>query len=183
MEHEMIDWLNEKGEVVGTIDKAVAHKDGSWHRSVHVWVINNKGEILLQKRCADKKFFPNVWDVSFAGHVGAGESSLISAIREGKEELGINVDTTKMKFLFTNKEKLVYKNITSNEFVDVYLLTQQIDIKDLSYQIEEVAGAKYIPLKQFVKLSRNHAPELLDHYEECEKLFYSLQTSGIEITK
>ncbi len=106
MEHEMIDQLNEEtGEVIGIVDKDIAHRDGLWHKSVHVWIVNDKNQILLQQRCAEKKFYPNVWDSSFAGHVGAGEDSITSAIREGEEELGIQVDINKMNYLFTYKEK------------------------------------------------------------------------------
>lgn len=175
MEHEMIDHLNEKtGKVIGVIDKAVAHRDGLWHKSVHVWIINNNNEILLQQRCADKKFYPNVWDCSFAGHVGAGEDSITSAIREGEEEIGITVDTTKMKYLFTNKEKLSYEKIQSNEFVDIYLLKQDINIKDIVIQKEEVGGVKYVSITEFFEMIKNKDVSLFPHineYEELEKHF------------
>lgn len=75
---ELIDLLDENGNMIGTIDKAIAHRDGLWHKSVHIWMVNDKNEILLQHRCAEKNFFPNFWDCSFAGHVGAGEESIES---------------------------------------------------------------------------------------------------------
>jgi len=168
MEHEIIDWLNEEGETIGTIDKAIAHRDGLWHRSVHVWVINGKGEMLFQKRCADKKFYPNFWDCSFSGHIGAGESSKTAAIREGCEEIGLKVRENDLRFLFTFKEKLVWKEIKSFEFVDVYLIKKDIDEKELSYQKEEVAGAKFFNLKWFYENTQK--PEFFPHFEEYEML-------------
>ena len=124
MEHEMIDEYNKKGEKLGIIDKAVAHEKGILHKAVHVWVVNKNGEILIQHRCAQKKLYPNYWDCSFAGHIGAGESSIDAVLREGSEEIGIKVDTNNLEFIGTVKEMLNYENIKSNEFVDIYLLKQ-----------------------------------------------------------
>ena len=105
MDHELIDEIDETGKFIRVIDKSIAHRDGLWHKSVHVWIVNANNQILLQYRCSEKKFFPDFWDASFAGHIGAGENSLTTALREGKEELGIDVDLSKMEFIFTNKEK------------------------------------------------------------------------------
>jgi isopentenyl-diphosphate delta-isomerase type 1 len=171
MEHEMIDYLDEKtGKVIGVIDKSIAHRDGLWHRTVHVWIVNDNNQILLQQRCAKKKFYPNIWDVSFAGHIGAGESSMTTAIREGEEELGIQVDVKKLKYLFTNKEELSYDKIRSNEFVDIYLLQQNIDIKHIVLQKEEVSGIKYVSINEFYKMAYSKDIELFPHINEYEQL-------------
>lgn len=168
MEHEIIDLLDEQGNKIGTIDKAIAHKKGLWHRSVHVWIINDKGQILLQKRCSDKNFFPNFWDCSFAGHIDAGEDSATAALREGKEELGIDLTKDQLQFLFTIKEELVWQDIKSNEFVDVYLLKSNITEKSLSFQAEEVETAKFFDIKEFYKNISN--ADIFPHYQEYELL-------------
>ncbi|MGE7927870.1 NUDIX hydrolase [Lysinibacillus xylanilyticus] len=62
---------------------------GDYHVVVHVWIKNNKGEILLTKRHPDKTY-PNLWECP-GGSILAGESSLDGAIREVKEEIGINL--------------------------------------------------------------------------------------------
>lgn len=167
-EHEMIDLLNEKGKTIGVVDKAVAHRDGLWHKSVHVWMLNEKNEILMQKRCADKKFFPNHWDVSFAGHVGTGESSSLTAVREGEEELGITLKENDLNFLFTIKEKFKWNNIQSNEFVDVYLMKTNLKIQNFLYQKEEVEKAKYFTLQEFFENINNK--DVFPHLEEYELL-------------
>ena len=104
MEYEMIDEYNHIGEKIGVIDKAIAHKKGTWHKAIHVWVINNKNEILLQYRCAEKKLYPNTWDCSFAGHIGTGESSTQAVLREGKEELGIDVNLENREYVLSIRE-------------------------------------------------------------------------------
>ena len=134
MEHEMIDYYNEKGEPLGVIDKAVAHKQGQWHRSVHVWLVNDNNEMLLAHRCKEKTFFADCWDCAFAGHVGAGESSVASALREGEEEIGLKLKEEELEYLFTFKDKLVWKDKISNEFVDVFLVRKNVELTELVYQ-------------------------------------------------
>lgn len=149
MVHEMIDEYNKIGEKIGVVDKEIAHRDGLWHKAIHVWIINDNNEILLQYRCSEKKLYPNLWDCSFAGHIGAGESSIEALVREGKEELGIDVDLQKLEFVMTSVEKVIYEKIVSNEFEDVYILRQNVDLDKIVFQKEEVSDAKYVPLKEF----------------------------------
>ena len=172
MEHELVDHLSANGKFIGTVDKAIAHQFGLWHRSIHLWIVNDQNEILLQKRCANKKFYPNVYDCSVAGHVGATEETWRTAIRESKEELGVDIDIKKdeLELLFTIREQLCYHDIDSREFVDVYLLRKNVKLSDLTYQEEEVSGAKYVPLKEFFSLIEAKDPSLFMHTEEYEKL-------------
>lgn len=168
MEHEMIDQYNIRGEKIGVVDKQIAHRDGLWHKSVHVWIINEKKEVLLQYRCSDKSLYPDTWDASFAGHIGVGESSIEAVIREGKEELGIDVDLEKLEYIFTNKEILLYNDIDSREFVDIFLLRQDIKLEDLVYQEEEVGGSKYVSVNEFFELAE--ANKLFPHEVEYSVL-------------
>lgn len=70
-------------------EKTQAHEEGDFHRTAHIWIINDNKELLLQKRSANKKSHPNCWDISGAGHIRAGENILDGAIRELREELGV----------------------------------------------------------------------------------------------
>ena len=153
---EIIDEYNSRGEKIGVIDKDIAHEKGLWHKSVHVWLINSKNEILLQYRCAEKKLYPNTWDCSFAGHISAGESSIQAVQREGKEEIGIDVDLDNLTFILTNREKLKYESINSNEFVDIFILKQDFNLDEISFQKEEVSDAKYVSIEEFFNLIDNN---------------------------
>ena len=93
---------------------------GDWHRAVHVWIYaQSTHRLLIQKRAACKESWPNLWDISAAGHgallhrqnwsdllhaaetlllnhifciaVTAGDQSLETAQRETQEELGVDV--------------------------------------------------------------------------------------------
>jgi 16S rRNA (adenine1518-N6/adenine1519-N6)-dimethyltransferase len=72
----------------GTLDEV--HKNGILHRVVHVFVEDENGNILLQKRGPHVATHPNLWDYSAAGHVDEGENYMQAATRELAEELGIS---------------------------------------------------------------------------------------------
>ena len=147
---ELIDIFDEKGNHIGTELKSVAHKLGHWHKSIHAYLINDKGEIVLQQRSPDKNLYPNYWDVSFAGHVGAGENTLSSAQRECKEELSINLNANDLEYLFTVPERLQWGDVDSREFVDVFLCRKNFDKESIKLQEEEVAGFVVMSISKFI---------------------------------
>lgn len=165
---EIIDELNDKGEVIGTIDKDVAHKEGRLHRSIHLWIINDDGEILLQYRCGDKKLYPNTWDVSVGGHVSTKENSIDALSRETKEELGIDLDLESVEFFGTIHERLKYDDIDSNELVDVFIARQNINKEDITIQKEEVSDIRWVSIEELLRLIDNN--QLLPHDEEYKKM-------------
>ncbi|TYJ15215.1 hypothetical protein E1A91_A10G169200v1 [Gossypium mustelinum] len=56
------------------------HRDGDYHKAVNVWIFTESTqELLLQKRADCKDSWPGLWDISSAGHISAGDSSLITA--------------------------------------------------------------------------------------------------------
>jgi isopentenyldiphosphate isomerase len=61
------------------------------HRSVHIYVFNRRGEVLLQLRSKDRDIQPGRWDTSEGGHLDAGEEYLQAARRELREELGVDI--------------------------------------------------------------------------------------------
>ena len=93
----------------------------------HVWLWRRgAGEInvLLQKRAATKKTWPGHYDISAAGHIDAGETAIESAVREAKEELGVEIDADKLLYLFSLRTPLsegeidhVYTYEVDNTFV------------------------------------------------------------------
>ncbi len=86
---EVFDVVDEGDEVVGQATRSEVHEKGWLHRAVHVFVVNRRGELLLQKRSRFKDMHPGMWDSSAAGHLDAGEGYAPAAARELEEELGI----------------------------------------------------------------------------------------------
>jgi isopentenyldiphosphate isomerase len=91
MNHEeLLEIVNEHGDMIGSSPRSVVHGDPSLiHRVVHVLVFNTEDDLLLQKRSYTKDVAPGRWDTSVGGHVGFGENVIISSKREMEEELGI----------------------------------------------------------------------------------------------
>lgn len=70
-------------------DRKLVHSSDMWHRGVHIFLYNSRGELLLQLRSPKKDKFPSTWDCSVSGHVEMGQSYKETAERELEEELGI----------------------------------------------------------------------------------------------
>lgn len=91
MSHPPIPRINEHNEIIGetTIAEAVSN---NWHRRVaRVFLFDESNRILLQKRSMVITGYPGLWDQSAGGHVDVGETEYEAAVRETKEEIGIEV--------------------------------------------------------------------------------------------
>jgi len=91
MSSEVLDIVDEHDNVVGTIVRGESGSDVAPRRIVHVFVFDDKGRLLLQKRSQTVKFKPGAWATAACGHVLSGESYDQAAIREMKEEIGVAV--------------------------------------------------------------------------------------------
>ena len=166
---EYIDIVDENDNPIGEIkEKQQAHEDGNFHRTAHVWIINDNNELLLQKRSASKKSHPNCWDISGAGHIRAEETVTEGAIRELKEELGVEATEKDLDYIATIKST---KNPKNMEFGYVYLLRCNKKIADYIFEDEEVSEVKYVYYEELEKMVENKAEGLLLHDEEFKKLF------------
>ena len=173
MSKEYFDVLDENGNKTGKIKlRSEVHRDGDWHKGVHIWIINDKGEILLQRRCATKDSNPNMLDISSAGHLTAGDESLSGAIRELKEELDLDVNPEELQFIKTLKRNSKYTStFINNEFDDLYILRTTKGIDEMKYQEEEISEIFFVPYKEFKNMVKNRKEDLLRHEEEFEILF------------
>ncbi|MBB5353326.1 16S rRNA (adenine1518-N6/adenine1519-N6)-dimethyltransferase [Haloferula luteola] len=88
-EDEVFDVVNEADEVVGQATRKEVHEKDLLHRAVHAFVINGRGELLLQRRSLLKDKHPGVWDSSVSGHLDAGEDYDRAVVRELEEEMGV----------------------------------------------------------------------------------------------
>ncbi len=170
---EYFDVLDENGNLTGKkkLRKEV-HRDGDWHRAVHIWIINENGEILLQRRCATKDSNPNMLDISCAGHLSSGDTPLDGALRELKEELNIEVNANELHYIKTIKNSSKYTaTFINNEFNDLYILRTSKKIEDMKFQVEEISEIFYVPYNKFKEMVKNKQPDLLMHNEEFEILF------------
>ncbi len=147
MADELIDIYDENNNETGIEKmKSEAHIKGLWHRCAHIWIYNSVGEVLFQLRSDDKDFYPNRWDVSAAGHIGAGESPEVGAAREVEEELGIPVKPGDLKFYGIRPMEIRFKEMKNNEFFYTYFLKYDGSAEDLILQEEEVDAVKFMSI-------------------------------------
>jgi isopentenyldiphosphate isomerase len=115
MREEVFDVVNERDEVVGQQSRREVHRLGLMHRAVHVLVFNAAGQIFLQKRSMKKDRQPGVWDSSASGHVDSGEDYDACAVRELREEIGLQLAAPPARLF-----KLAASAETDQEHVWVY---------------------------------------------------------------
>jgi isopentenyldiphosphate isomerase len=141
---ELLDVLTLEGHPAGFAKpKADVHRDGDWHRASHVWLVTPDRRVLLQRRAAVKENWPDLWDVSVAGHVSAGESAVDAAVREAFEELGLVLAPEELTHLATLRWRAVLNDgaYIENEFHEVFLAIREIDVGQLVLDPLEVAAA------------------------------------------
>ncbi len=91
-EQELVDALDEEGNVIGTVSRAEMRQGNLWHRSVFIVVVNDADEILVHRRASWKDVWPDRWDIAVGGVVTAGEAWELAAARELAEEIGVSVE-------------------------------------------------------------------------------------------
>lgn len=161
---EFLDVLTSLGQHTGVAKpRSQVHRDGDYHRAVHVWIyVESSGELLLQKRADVKDSWPGLWDISSAGHISAGDTSLLSARRELEEELGVSLPSSAFELLFVYLQECIINNGTfiNNEFNDVYLVTivEQIPLDEFALQESEVSMVKYMDWEDYENLLRKGDP-------------------------
>lgn len=151
MADELLDLVNELDEVTGQAMRSVVHKEGLWHRGVHVFLFNEQGEMLIQKRSADRKNSPSLLDCSVSEHVKAGESYLEAAVRGLQEEMGVEgVDLT-----LRGKIKMEY-GVNDNEISVIY--EGRLRGKSVQFDPVEIAEIMFMSLDE-VKIQIIRYPE------------------------
>ena len=136
--------------------------DGYYHLVVHVWIVNSKGEFLISKRSKTRPTFPLYWEC-VGGSVLKGENSLEGAIRETKEEIGIDLDKT--------KGKIIHTKIRKNDIMDAWLFHYNGDISLSNATTDEVCECRWMSLCEIEKLMKDgQFVPTLDYFLSLEKI-------------
>lgn len=156
---EYVVLVNPEDTVLGLMEKQQAHINGLLHRAFSVFLFNNQGEMLLQKRAAEKYHSPNQWTNAVCSHPRDGESYLEGAKRRVKEELGIETELSE-KFNFIYKAD-VGNGLWEHELDYVFTGTYNADFNLNKNEVEEV---RYISMKDLDQ-------EILEHPEQFTEWF------------
>ncbi len=120
--------------------------EGEYHLVVHIWVQNEKGEFLITKRAPDKIPFPNCWECT-GGSALAGETSLDAALRETREETGLD---------HTNSEKKCMISYRRGDwFGDVWLFISDFSLSDVTLQTEETTDKRFATKEEILHMKQS----------------------------
>lgn len=166
--------------VISTIDKYEAHKHPTkLHRAVSVWLINNKGQILLQKRSTKKIVGSKWWANAICGNVRPTESYLQCATRRLEEEIGVKVAEIKPIYRFLYK---AYCNEKYGEYeLDQVYLGKYDGI--IVPNLDEVNEVSWIDFKELIKCVSNTVSSEKTLVMNLEQLKISTTPCKIKISK
>ncbi len=131
--------------------------DDLYHLVVHVWIRNRKGEYLISQRAANRPTFPLLWEC-VGGSVLLGESSLEGALRETKEEVGLELRPEAGKLLFTKIRGANAKdpNRPFNDIMDVWLFEYDGAPRLEAATTDEVADCRWMTVPEIQKRYEDH---------------------------
>lgn len=165
--NEQIDVLNENGIKLGySLSRKEVHEKGLWHRAIIVAIVNEENQLLIQQRAASKEKNANMWDISVAGHISAGQDSLSAATREINEEvsvdLGSRVDVREFRFMTSFRSEIKYSDdFIERQFYDFFVLRREkMRPETITYQESEVQAVKFVSLSELSTMRANG--ELVD---------------------
>lgn len=176
---ELFDVLDEDGKKTGVVrERSLVHMDGVPHGTAHIWVVREHEDktydLLLQKRSQGKDSYPGCYDISSAGHVQAGDDFLPSAIRELKEELGIEAGEGDLEFAGYHKgymEEIFYgRMFKDSEVSAVYVYRKPVDADRLMLQREEVENVMWMELRECVEAVRHQRIPNCIYLDELEMI-------------
>ena len=164
---EYFDVLNSRGDFTNEIaSRKECHEKGLWHKAIVVQIISTDNKrVLLQKRSANKRMWPNLWDVASGGHVLAGELGYQAGIREAKEELGVDLKRDELEFIGATTSENIQKDIINRHYNEYYIVHKDIDLNDITIQEDEVQEVKWFNVEELKKRVNNNFEELTDKVE------------------
>ena len=152
----------------------IAHQEGYWHETIQCWLVDEKS-VYIQKRSASKNDFPSLFDITAAGHIMAHET-VEDGIREIKEELGIDIDRTKLHAKGIIRDVIELPNFFDYEFANLFVYETHFSPSVFTLQREEVEGLYTVNRQKFIAFCKQEIAVLT-----CRNIFTN-ETSLIELT-
>lgn len=139
--------------------RGCAVPEGRFHKVVHIWIQNEKGELLMQKRSDTVDNCPGEWATT-GGSVQAGEEPLTTAVRELSEELGLTVSAEELQYCLMVRRPSAY--------CYVYVLFKDIPVETLVLQESEVSDAAWMTTETIEKMVAERTMHRYVYWEMLE---------------
>jgi len=158
---ELVDVIDENGRVVGQATRQEMRALRLPHRATYLLVFNGKGEIFIHQRTASKDVYPSHWDLTIGGVVAAAESFDEGARREGREELGVEIDPVPLfSFRYADERSVVQGMVYRVQHDGPFRL-----------QPEEIVRGEFVALKDLPQRLREapFCPDGIEVWREFAK--------------
>jgi len=145
---DKLEVVDEDGKVLRIEERGKIHKEGLLHRETHVWLYTPDGKLIFQKRAKDVDTFPELLDATVGGHVEIGDDHLDTAIKEAKEEAGIDLkpeDLRFIKYIKTTSHDPVTGN-RNNSIKAQYAVLYRGKVSDLKVEQGKAYGFEAYPI-------------------------------------
>lgn len=147
---------------IGIMEKMEAHQKALLHRAFSVFILNSKGEMLLQKRAIHKYHSPGLWTNACCSHPKPSEMSLDAASRRLDEEMNI---TANLDFLFKFTYKTEFENGLAEHEIDHVFKGVSDSIPTIN--LDEVSDYKYVSIDYLIKDVKKHPSNYTSWFKIC----------------
>lgn len=154
MKEEQVILVDKNDQKIGLMPKMEAHQKAVLHRAFSVFVMNDKGQLMLQQRAASKYHSPLLWANTCCSHQRDGESNLEAGKRRLQEEMGF---VTELKEVFSFIYKAPFDNGLTEHELDHVMVGKYNHAPKINK--DEVEDFKWMTPKE-VKQDMTENPEI-----------------------
>lgn len=141
---EYWDIYDAQGRTTGCrVKKGEPLSSGAYHLAMEAWIVNGRGEILIQQRSQSCEILPGIWGLT-TGRMMAGESSRQGCIREIREELGLRIALQEPEFL-----RRIVRGDGTQLIWDIYRVRRDVPPEGFVLQAAEVARVAWVAPGEF----------------------------------
>lgn len=163
MSKGFLEIVDENDAVIGTEPREIIHENGLLHREIHVWFYTPEGNMIFQHRAKDKDTYPDLLDATVGGHVEMGDSYEKSAVKEIKEETGIDAKLEDLHFL--KKIKIKSKDEVTGKvnyaFKTEYAYKFTGGILDLKIEKGKAIGFEEWPIDKMLNMDEENRKKFI----------------------